>query len=214
MLKLFELKSAYSAIKPHILKRILSFRRLKSAPESRIFEELCFCLLTPGAKAENCKRIVASLKKKGLLSRGSREELWPYLKYARFYDQKACRLIAAREYFSGSRPGFKERLFCSDPFLVRGWLVKNVKGLGYKEASHFLRNIGLGQDLAILDRHILKRLKGYGVIKEVPLSLSPKKYLEIEEEMRRFSRRIKIPLEHLDLLFFSRATGKPVKYCK
>jgi len=37
------------------------------------------------------------------------------------------------------------------------WLVKNLTGLGYKEAGHFLRNIGSGK-IAILDRHILRNL--------------------------------------------------------
>ena len=97
---------------------------------------------------------------------------------------------------------------------VREEIVKNVKGLGYKEASHFLRNIGLGKDLAILDRHILRRLKSCGVLEEVPKSLTPKRYLEIEEKMRRFFKQVEIPLDHLDLLFFSMATGKPIRECK
>ncbi|GAJ17855.1 unnamed protein product, partial [marine sediment metagenome] len=29
-----------------------------------------------------------------------------------------------------------------DEIKLREWVVKNFKGLGYKEASHFLRNIG------------------------------------------------------------------------
>ena len=86
-----------------------------------------------------------------------------------------------------------------------------MKGLGYKEASHFLRNIGVGLDLAILDRHIIKNLKRYGVIEEVPKSLTPKKYLEIEEKMKEFARRIDIPMPELDLLFWSMETGEVFK---
>lgn len=210
-----ELKKIHRLKKGEIERRLLDFKRAGFAAETRVFEELCFCLLTPGAKAENCKKIIARLKQKKLLLSGSRRRLWPFLKYARFYDQKASRLVAARKFFSSHRGlSIKKNLFCDTPSVVRDWLVENVEGLGYKEASHFLRNIGLGENFAILDRHILKRLKGYGAIDDVPRSLTPKKYIGIEDKMRDFSRRVKIPIGHLDLLFFSKATGKPVKYCK
>ena len=76
---------------------------------------------------------------------------------------------------------------------LRDFLVKNVKGYGYKEASHFLRNIGY-KNLAILDRHILKNLLKYKVISEIPKSLTPKKYFEIENKFLDFSEKIKTKL--------------------
>jgi len=60
---------------------------------------------------------------------------------------------------------------------MREWLIRSIRGIGYKEASHFLRNIGLGENLAILDRHILKNLKFFGVIEEIPASLPKKNIL-------------------------------------
>ena len=71
--------------------------------------------------------------------------------------------------FEGTEQEARERLF-----------VLDVKGLGMKEASHFLRNVGRGKTIAILDRHILKNLKKYGAIDGVPTSLTKKRYLEIE----------------------------------
>ena len=94
---------------------------------------------------------------------------------------------------------------------TREWLVENVRGMSYKEASHFLRNIGQGEKLTILDRHILKNLKALNVIDKVPKSLSKKKYLEIEEKMMDFADRIKIPLDHLDLLLWYKETGEIFK---
>src|SRR4030042_2590550 len=85
-----------------------------------------------------------------------------------------------------------------DIYECREWFVKNIKGLGYKEASHFLRNIGLGEKIAILDRHILKNLNLFGVIKEIPKSVSKAKYLKIEKNMIEFAKKIDIPLSHLD----------------
>ncbi|MFN3910047.1 MAG: DNA lyase, partial [Candidatus Anstonellaceae archaeon] len=86
-------------------------------------------------------------------------------------------------------------------------LVKEIDGLGLKEASHFLRNIGMMKNLAILDRHILKCLKYYGVIKEIPKTLTKKNYLEIEKRMIEFSKKIKIEPAKIDLLFWSEQTG-------
>ena len=94
---------------------------------------------------------------------------------------------------------------------TREWLVSNVKGFGYKEASHFLRNIGFGSDIAILDRHILKNLKKHGVINEIPKTITKKNYFEIENRMRDFSKRSGIPMAHLDLLFWSNETGEIFK---
>ncbi len=86
-----------------------------------------------------------------------------------------------------------------------------VKGMGYKEASHFLRNIGFGEELAILDRHILKNLKEFGVIDEIPSSISKKKYMEIESKMKEFSVSANIPIDHLDLVFWYKETGEIFK---
>ena len=81
-------------------------------------------------------------------------------------------------------------------FAARDWLVNEVKGYGFKEASHFLRNIGLGEDLAILDRHILKNLARVGVIDEVPSSMTEKNYKEIEEKMKTKLQNYLNSIEH------------------
>jgi N-glycosylase/DNA lyase len=90
---------------------------------------------------------------------------------------------------------------------LRKWLINNIKGIGYKEAGHFLRNIGRGEDLAVLDRHILKNLKVYDAIKEIPENLSAKTYLETEKQMQDFAKNIGIPMLHLDMLFWCKNTG-------
>jgi N-glycosylase/DNA lyase len=93
---------------------------------------------------------------------------------------------------------------------VRAWLVDHVKGLGWKEASHFLRNVGY-RGLAILDRHILKNLRHHRVISVLPGALTASRYMAIEEKFRRFAGEIDIPMDELDLLFWSRETGEILK---
>jgi N-glycosylase/DNA lyase len=46
-----------------------------------------------------------------------------------------------------------------------------------------------------------------GVIQETPSSLTKKRYLEIEEKVRRFSKELGIPMADLDLLLWSKETG-------
>jgi N-glycosylase/DNA lyase len=93
---------------------------------------------------------------------------------------------------------------------LRVWLVQNVHGLGWKEASHFLRNIG-HRNLAILDRHILKNLKRHNVVKRLPKTLTPRRYLSIEAQFARFSEAVGITIDELDLFFWSRETGEILK---
>jgi N-glycosylase/DNA lyase len=177
--------------------------------DEEVFAELCFCLLTPQSSAKVCWEAVTALKERTLLLKGRPSELEPLMKSVRFSDSKAKYIVEARDMFSSDgKLQLKSQISSFyNPFELREWLVENVKGLGYKEASHFLRNIGLGEEFAILDRHILRNLNRLGVIPEIPSTITKKRYVEIEEKLRRFAAEIGIPLADLDLLFWSRETG-------
>lgn len=199
----------YKNRKKEIKDRLAEFRKVQKASDKNIFSELCFCLLTPQSKAVSCDKALRNLKSSGLLYDGCVRAIRKVLRgSARFHNKKAQYLIAARRVFtSGKKLDVKGKLDAKDSLRAREWLVSNIKGLGYKEASHFLRNIGRGKNLAILDVHILRNLKRYGIIDEIPASLSRKRYLDIEDRMRGFSQKSGIPLEELDLLFWSKNTG-------
>ena len=94
---------------------------------------------------------------------------------------------------------------------IREWLVKNIKGIGYKEASHFLRNTGFGDAIAILDRHILKNMILSGILSEKPKTLSPATYLLIEKKLIDFSKKIQIPPDHLDFVWWYKEAGEVYK---
>jgi len=210
-LNLEELAKLYLPIKPQIESRLQDFSRIwKEASEEELFRELVFCLLTPQSKARTCWKAVERLERKCMIKEAGPEEITRELMGVRFNLRKGDYICLARSRFSScslrdTLAGF------SDAFAAREWLVANIKGLGYKEASHFLRNIGLGGDLAILDRHILKNLAQLGVIDEVPASPSKKLYLEIEKKMIDFSREAKIPMPHLDLLLWYKEAGEVFK---
>jgi N-glycosylase/DNA lyase len=89
---------------------------------------------------------------------------------------------------------------------LRRLLVARVRGLGWKEASHFLRNIGY-RNLAILDRHILRNLVRHRAILSMPGTLTPARYLMIESRFARLAAAAGITMDELDLLFWKRETG-------
>ena len=90
---------------------------------------------------------------------------------------------------------------------VREHLVREIKGLGYKEASHFLRNVGKGEDVAIIDRHILRNLVRFKMIKKIPATISREGYIELESAVKKLSKKLGISLSHLDMVLWARETG-------
>jgi N-glycosylase/DNA lyase len=203
------LQTLYQERKEAIQKRLAEFRQVMQWKDDEVFAELCFCLLTPQSSAKVCWEAVTALKQRTLLLKGLPAELERYLTSVRFSESKAKYIVEARNMFSkdGNLQLKSQISSFYNPFELREWLVENVKGLGYKEASHFLRNIGLGEGFAILDRHILRNLNQLGVIPEIPATITKKRYLEIEEKLRRFATEIDIPMADLDLLFWSKETG-------
>jgi N-glycosylase/DNA lyase len=97
-----------------------------------------------------------------------------------------------------------------EPKQLREFFVGNIKGIGYKEASHFLRNIGIF-GLTILDKHILRTLHEYKMLEALPKSLTRKRYLQYAEKLFEFSRKLEINIDELDLLLWSMKTGKIMK---
>jgi len=198
----------YKKNKRSIKNRLKDFENSYKKDDKHIFSELCFCLLTPQAEAVECDKAIEELKKTGLLFDGHPKAISPYLKAARFLNKKAEFIVNARGLFKKNGCfRIKDYIDEKDILKTRAWLAENIKGIGYKEASHFLRNVGFGRDLAILDVHILKNLKAYGVIEEIPKTLTKKEYLRIENKLRDFCKKINIPMDELDLLFWSKETG-------
>lgn len=204
-----ELLNLYAQKKDEIEKSLSKFEKVGSMDGKRIFSELCFCLCTPQSKALQCWDAIESLNEDGMLLKAGDAEIESMLKGVRFNKTKAKRIVKAREkFFSNGSFKIKEILQnIEDDHDMRKWLVENVDGFGMKEASHFMRNVGRGQDVAILDRHILRNLHRYGILKKIPETVSEKKYLEIEQKMREFSLNLGIPLAELDILFWSKETG-------
>lgn len=199
-----EIEKLYESIKEEIDKKIDEYKEAFNYDNKDFFAEIAFCILTPQSKALNAWKIIQTLKENDLLFTADSDTLENYLNSIRFKKTKAKRLVSLREKLSinGSLEAKKIIFNGDDVFKIREWLVKNIDGFGYKEASHVLRNLGFGENIAILDRHILRNLLKLEVIDEIPKTLTQKKYMDIEEKMRKYSSKIDISMDRLDLLFW------------
>lgn len=209
-----ELVKKYTKLKPAIEKRLAEFSRVKNSSDEKLYAELTFCMLTPQSKARSCWQAVEEIRKRGLLLSDDVDAVKGILrKKVRFHNTKAKYVVSNKKVFMNNgmldiRGKFSQFDSTKD---LREWLIENIRGFGWKEASHFLRNIGYYDDIAILDRHILWNLRRYGVVDNLSKSVTPKRYLEIEEKMRKFCAEHGIPMSHLDLLFWAEETGEIFK---
>lgn len=211
----YEIEKVYQEKKNDIEKRLQEFKDTwKNGSNKDIHVELSFCILTPQSKAVNAWKAISTLRDNNLLFEGNSDEMVEFLNIVRFKNNKAKYLVELREQMKDEKGKIITKDFFSKFTSVneaRNWIVKNIKGMAYKEAGHFLRNVGFGEDVAILDRHILKNLVRLGVIEDVPKTLTPKLYLEIEEKMRNYCKEVNIPMDSLDLLLWYIEAGEIFK---
>lgn len=196
--------SAYEASSIAIKNRLQDFSEI---PQDRYFYELIFCILTPQSSAKNADATIAKLEVLSFFDKGfdPTEILRHGEHYIRFHNTKAKRLLRIREEY----PDIFKMIVTKydDAIVFRQQLREKVPGFGLKETSHFLRNVGF-REFAILDRHILKHLLRLKVIETIPTSMTDKQYLSIEERWKKYAKEIGIPIDELDLLFWSMETGE------
>ncbi len=183
--------------------RMKEFKCTRTRDE--LFSELCFCILTANFNAERAIKIQEEIGD-GFITLPEKKLAIQLKKLGhRYPNARAKYIVEARKY----RDKLPEILDSLQGNELREWFVENIKGLGYKEASHFLRNIGF-DDYAIIDRHIINIMVEYGLI-ERPKNISGKKYLEMEEILRKLGSKLGLTLAELDLILWCKKTGKVLK---
>ncbi|MBI2004111.1 N-glycosylase/DNA lyase [Candidatus Pacearchaeota archaeon] len=197
-----------SEIKKIIDSRMKEFSELGKKNINEIFKELCFCLLTANFSAQGGIKIQNAVDN-GFLTL-SETDLAKKLSELghRFPNARARYIFEARQKINDLRKILENE---EDEIKKREEIVKNIKGLGMKESSHFLRNIGY-KNLAIIDFHIVDLLvKNNLIIKPNSKSLTPKKYIEIENLLREIAEKTNLNLGELDLYLWYEETGKILK---
>ena len=132
----------------------------------------------------------------------------------RFPNNRAAYVYETREYLREHcglqlQEALRKLRFADDR---RDFLAANrsVRGIGYKESSHFLRNIGY-RGYAILDKHVLTRLAELEVIESPKPPSTKNRYLSIEATLKAFADSIGIDFDELDLLLWYTKTGEILK---
>lgn len=192
-------------IKDIIDQRIKEFKNINKKDNDELFKEICFCILTANYNAEKTIKIQNEIGQCFLTD--SQEELSKKLQeYGhRFPNNRAKYIVESKK----CKDQLGKIVQHHDKKAIREWIVSNIKGLGYKETSHFLRNIGF-DDYAIIDFHIIDVLVNHKVINK-PKSMSKKKYLEIEETLRKIAKKTNLTLAELDFYLWYMETGKVLK---
>lgn len=209
-----KIRSAHGERRVEILARLAEFDAVwQAGTDEQLWEEMVFCFFTGGCSARMALRSLDAVKP--LLLTGNQAELAATLRGRHRYPNERARYIVASREFLQEHCGLKLRtkLESFDNDLTRrDWLVseKRIKGLGYKEASHFLRNTGF-KGYAILDKHILQSLAELKIIDDPKPPNTRMKYLMVEQKLKKLSNRLKIDSDELDLVLWSLKTGEILK---
>ncbi|MCL5804269.1 MAG: N-glycosylase/DNA lyase [Candidatus Thermoplasmatota archaeon] len=188
-----------------ILEKRDEFILMRNAPAEELFSELCFCILAANTSAEMGLRTqkVVGIRRLISLSESDLSRLLHLVRY-RFYNVRSKFIVGARSVMND----LPEIVRSSDLAGSREYLVENVPGIGYKEASHFLRNVGVFK-FAILDKHIQSILSEMLNIRIG--SMTSKRYIEIEEKMIEISEKYSMEPGIFDLYLWKIATGSIIK---
>jgi N-glycosylase/DNA lyase len=171
-------ESAFSAVKHLLIEGLLAIERITNGRET---EELIVLELS--------KPIFLPPRKDGTL----RKYRFPKSK-ASFIVKAGCKLYSEGPTISTILNKFKSSR------KVRDFLSGRIPGVGFKQASLFLRNIGYMEPLAIVDVHILNFMKEIKLIspESYSSSLSSKRYKMIERKMQGLANKMGVSLSVLD----------------
>lgn len=219
-MELRELNEEYSQKRDAIKRRLEEFKQLRDVNDYRLFKELAFVILTSRSEAKKSWDAVEKLDELGLLENGSREDIAEVLRNydVQYEDSKAGYVVKNREKLSQPTLGdastglkLKKRIEPGDLEKTREQLVQDIEGIGWKGASHFLRNIGYGDGFAIVSAYISRKLYQSGLLESTEPPSSREEYLEVEQKFRQLSEETGIGTQELDLLLWSMETGEVFK---
>ncbi|MBN1802021.1 MAG: N-glycosylase/DNA lyase [Candidatus Lokiarchaeota archaeon] len=189
-----------------IKTRMEEFQSIKTSSRENIFKELCFCVMTANCGAEKCLEVHENIGN-GFINYSEKKLAQKLKQFGyRFPNIRAKYIVENRPFIEALYELLKSEQSDKEK---RAWIVKNIKGLGLKEGSHFLRNIGF-LNCAIVDFHIVDLLVDYGLIQK-PKTMTKTAYLEIECVLEQLALETHLCLADLDLYLWYMETGKILK---
>lgn len=208
------IKEVHRERRDEIRRRLAEFEEIREmGGDDRHWEEMVFCFFTGGCSAKMGLRSIEAVRP--LLSDGTHKELTDALSGVHRYPRARSRyIVESREFLNRNcNLELKAKLESFDCSLERrDWLVKEkgIKGLGYKEASHYLRNVGF-KGYAILDKHVLRCLAELKIIDDPKPPNTRSRYLTVEQKLKHLTTRTGIDFDEMDLVLWSMKTGEILK---
>ncbi len=217
MLTTQNLKKSLREKRREIRTKLSGFQKvIKNADDAELFEELAFCIFTAGASAKMGIKSINAVRPALFTAKTEKQFSKLLIKNGahRFPNERARYLLHTRNYLAENHGLKMKRLILSfknadkrrDFFATK----KDIKGIGFKEASHFLRNIGFS-GYAILDKHIMNCLFELKVVSDPKPPTNGNRYLEIEKKLQHYAKRNGFDIDEIDLLLWSEKTGVVLK---
>jgi N-glycosylase/DNA lyase len=190
--------------------------------EQTLWYELVSCILGSRVKFEHAQSAANQLLLSGLLeinnftsNSGCHEPkirallstpIYPSINYPRkkikyrYYRLRASHICRTAKMIYESGHCIKDLLLSStSSFIARERIVEMTVGIGMKQSSLFLRNIGFSNDLAILDVHVINymNLIGLNLINYESIK-SRKMYENTESKLRLYAKTMGLALANID----------------
>lgn len=202
---LYKITEIKKQIEPEVKQRLAEFLQIQKKDDIYWFHEICFCILAANTSSAMAWRVQSAISSKDFLTL-QKEALRKRLNElrTRFYNMRTEYIFQARQHMP-----LKKKLSSLSHQEKRIFLAENVKGINFKEASHFLRNVGFFE-FAILDKHVINILNEYGIIRQKK-ALTQKRYLAIEKKLQKIADTLKISQGELDFYLWYMKTGKVMK---
>jgi N-glycosylase/DNA lyase len=190
--------------------------------EEELWQALCLCILSSNVPYESAQSALSHLTNKGYLrirwivkTPSSQNLIAKELSKPFYLPIKldgSCRKyrfpnVRARNLVQAARVMFSEKLCLSDLLAghssestVREILVDKIPGIGLKEASHFLRDIGYSDNLAIIDSHVASFLAEIKAISlEEVKTINRSTYFELENILQELCKEHNVSLSVFDM---------------
>ncbi|MEG3639254.1 8-oxoguanine DNA glycosylase [Magnetococcus sp. PR-3] len=212
------LRNAVSAICPDIYERVNTRKAGKTIQEQQLWWDLSSCVLSSQVPYTLATAAADRIGDSGILSTYSNKDteqvrcvlselLHSPLKVGnktrkyRFPDLRAKQLADAWTVIQEEGGSLKRIIDTksADPWALRKWLVSRIPGLGPKQASMFLRNVGASYDLAVLDRHVLNYMSAIGLANKALHSIgSLSAYRKQEHVLEKHAEEFGYPVGMVD----------------
>ncbi len=211
-LTLDTIRAVHAERREQIVRRLDEFSAVwNSGSNDLLWEEMVYCFYTGGCSAKMGLKAVSASRH--LLRSGTREEITQSLLGVHRYPNARSRYVVESRQILHDHVGFDIRKVLTvheDFYARRDWLVKEIKGLGYKEASHFLRNVGF-RGYAILDKHVLRCMAELGLIEDPKPPSTRSRYHSVEVLLKELAISCDVDFDELDLVLWSIKTGEILK---